>query len=118
MPGVGHWWIILIILALALIIFGPARLPELGAGLGKAIREFRKGASEMTEHLKEESTRPADPAVATGTTYAPVDQPGAVHPAAYAPPAVPQPPVTSIPPAVPAPAPGAVPPSDPGPVKS
>ena len=58
--GLGHWWILLIIAALALIIFGPQRLPELGAGLGKAIREFRKGASEMTESLKEEATKPAD----------------------------------------------------------
>ena len=56
--GLGHWWILLIIAALALIIFGPQRLPELGAGLGKAIREFRKGASEMTESLKEEATKP------------------------------------------------------------
>jgi TatA/E family protein of Tat protein translocase len=69
--GLGHWWILLIIAALALIIFGPSRLPELGAGLGRAIREFRKGAAEMTESLKEEATKPTDSA--TGTTYPPVE---------------------------------------------
>ena len=68
--GLGHWWILLIIAALALIIFGPQRLPELGAGLGKAIREFRKGASEMTESLKEEATKPVDKTSADPTLAA------------------------------------------------
>ena len=39
---------ILLILIVALIIFGPGRLPELASGLGKAIREFRKVSSELT----------------------------------------------------------------------
>jgi sec-independent protein translocase protein TatA len=67
--GLGHWWILLILAAIALIIFGPQRLPELGAGLGKAIREFRKGASEMTESLKEEATKTVDGKAEVGTTY-------------------------------------------------
>ena len=69
--GLGHWWILLIIAALALIIFGPQRLPELGAGLGRAIREFRKGATEMTESLKEEVAKP--PESSTGTTHPAAD---------------------------------------------
>lgn len=36
----------IVILAIALIIFGPGKLPELGAGLGKSIREFKKALSE------------------------------------------------------------------------
>jgi len=32
----------IVILAIALIIFGPGKLPEIGAGLGKSIREFKK----------------------------------------------------------------------------
>ncbi len=35
----------LVILAIALIFFGPGKLPELGAGLGKGIREFKKAMS-------------------------------------------------------------------------
>ena len=35
----------LVILAIALIIFGPGKLPELGAGLGRSIREFKKALS-------------------------------------------------------------------------
>ncbi|MGH7830782.1 MAG: twin-arginine translocase TatA/TatE family subunit, partial [Candidatus Binatia bacterium] len=36
---------LLIILVIALIIFGPAKLPQIGSGLGKAIRDFKKGVS-------------------------------------------------------------------------
>ena len=32
-----------IILAIALVIFGPAKLPQIGSGLGKAIRDFKNG---------------------------------------------------------------------------
>ena len=39
---------ILLILIVALIIFGPGRLPEIASGLGKAIREFRRMSSELT----------------------------------------------------------------------
>lgn len=36
----------LIILVIALVVFGPGKLPELGAGLGKSIREFKKALSD------------------------------------------------------------------------
>ncbi len=36
---------LLIILGLALVIFGPSKLPELGRGLGKGIRDFKKAIS-------------------------------------------------------------------------
>ena len=34
---------IIILLAIALLIFGPRRLPEIGRGLGRGIRDFRRG---------------------------------------------------------------------------
>ncbi len=37
---------LLIILVIALVVFGPGKLPELGAGLGKSIREFKKALSD------------------------------------------------------------------------
>jgi len=37
---------LIIILVIALIIFGPGKLPELGKGLGKSIREFKKAMSD------------------------------------------------------------------------
>jgi sec-independent protein translocase protein TatA len=36
---------LVIILVIALLIFGPTKLPQIGSGLGKAIRDFRKGVS-------------------------------------------------------------------------
>ena len=43
---------LLLILAIALIFFGPGKLPELGAGLGKGIREFKKAMSAGQEEFK------------------------------------------------------------------
>ena len=42
---------LIIILAIALVIFGPRRLPELGAGLGKSIREFKKAMSDVNKDI-------------------------------------------------------------------
>lgn len=39
---------LVIVLVIALLIFGPKRLPELGQGLGKSIREFRNATSGLT----------------------------------------------------------------------
>ncbi len=36
----------IVILAIVLIIFGPGKLPEIGAGLGKSIREFKKALAD------------------------------------------------------------------------
>jgi sec-independent protein translocase protein TatA len=65
-------WIIAI-LVVVLIIFGPGRLPELGAGIGKAMREFRKATSELTSE------------VTTATQPAPAPPPAATPPVAPAP---------------------------------
>ena len=40
---------ILIILVIGLVVFGAKRLPEIGGGLGRAIRNFRQAASEPDE---------------------------------------------------------------------
>ncbi|MEK6561990.1 MAG: twin-arginine translocase TatA/TatE family subunit [Candidatus Binatota bacterium] len=49
---------LLIILIIALIIFGPGKLPQIGSGLGKAIRDFKKGISgdESEEAAKGEKS--------------------------------------------------------------
>jgi sec-independent protein translocase protein TatA len=46
---------LLIILAIALVIFGPSKLPQIGSGLGKAIRDFKKGVSsdDSEDEVKE-----------------------------------------------------------------
>ena len=45
---------IVIILVIALIIFGPRRLPDLGRSLGKSIGEFRRASNELKSTLEEE----------------------------------------------------------------
>ena len=53
MFGFGHWEL-LIILVIALIIFGAGKLPEIGSGLGNAIRNFKKGVAEVEKEVKQE----------------------------------------------------------------
>ena len=45
---------LLIILTLALIIFGPRKLPELGRSLGKSLGEFKRASNELRNTLDEE----------------------------------------------------------------
>ncbi len=45
---------LVVILVIALIIFGPKRLPDLGKNLGKAISGFKKGMTEAAEEFKTE----------------------------------------------------------------
>ena len=52
MMGLGMQELI-IILAIAFLIFGGKKLPEIGSGLGKAITSFKKGLSEVEEEGKE-----------------------------------------------------------------
>src|SRR5262245_60187312 len=47
--GMGE---LIVILIVALIVLGPARLPKLAQDLGKAIREFRKAADDMKQELQ------------------------------------------------------------------
>ncbi|AKX94053.1 Sec-independent protein translocase subunit TatA/TatB [Neomoorella thermoacetica] len=44
---------LILILILALIIFGPGKLPEVGRALGKGIREFKNATNSVTEEIKE-----------------------------------------------------------------
>lgn len=48
LPNIGPLELI-IILAIALLIVGPGRLPEMGSAIGRTIREFRKAASDVTD---------------------------------------------------------------------
>lgn len=55
MFGIGTMELV-VILVLALIIFGPGKLPEVGRAIGRSIREFKKATSEA---LEEEEDPPA-----------------------------------------------------------
>jgi TatA/E family protein of Tat protein translocase len=71
---------LVIILVIALLILGPGKLPDVGAALGKSIREFRKASSDVQEAVKID-TSPIAPVAAPAAPVAPVVAP----PAAVAP---------------------------------
>jgi sec-independent protein translocase protein TatA len=57
MPGLfGHWYILVLILVIVLIVYGPGKLPEVGGAIGKAMREFRKTSSDIQEEFKKSAT--------------------------------------------------------------
>ncbi len=56
MPNVG-WTELILILVIALVIFGPSRIAGIGSALGRAIREFR-GAVRDVENEMDKSTSP------------------------------------------------------------
>jgi sec-independent protein translocase protein TatA len=53
---------LLVILVIALFVFGPKKLPELGQGLGKGIRSFRDSMRAATADDSEKVETPAKPA--------------------------------------------------------
>ncbi len=59
---------ILIIIVVAFLLFGAAKLPEIGRSLGRTLTEFRKGTKEAAEGFKEEVNKTSD---ATATPAAP-----------------------------------------------
>ncbi|WP_448588961.1 Sec-independent protein translocase subunit TatA/TatB [Thermodesulfobium sp.] len=50
---------LVIVLVIALILFGPSRLPELGNSVGKAIKSFKEGMDEVTQEPKKEEKKEA-----------------------------------------------------------
>jgi TatA/E family protein of Tat protein translocase len=46
-----HWEELLIVLVLAMLFFGPKRVPELGGALGRGLRDFRKGLHQTKEEM-------------------------------------------------------------------
>ncbi len=49
---------ILVILVVALLVFGPDRLPELARNLGKGLAEFRRASSDLRRSVLEASEEP------------------------------------------------------------
>jgi TatA/E family protein of Tat protein translocase len=91
---------LVIILVIALLILGPGKLPDVGAALGKSIKEFRKASSDVQDAVAlnvDTSPLPPTPAQAPAPVAPPVAQ-AAPAPAPVAEAA----PVTQAPPAEPA----------------
>jgi sec-independent protein translocase protein TatA len=45
----GHGLEFIVVVVIALLVFGPKRLPEMGSAIGKSIKEFKSGMSELTK---------------------------------------------------------------------
>jgi TatA/E family protein of Tat protein translocase len=91
LPNIGAPELI-IILVIALLILGPGKLPEVGASLGKSIREFRKASTDLQESVKVDVDTSPLPASAPTAPAAPV---APVAPAAPALAVAPTPPVVA-----------------------
>jgi sec-independent protein translocase protein TatA len=52
MPSWIGPWEIAIVLVVALLVFGPKKLPDLGSSLGRSITGFKKGLKETQEDVK------------------------------------------------------------------
>ncbi len=86
MPQIGPMEIV-IVLVIALLVFGPKKLPELGKGLGRGMRDFKRGLSGEDDGDRDEvvaATRVDTPTITTAAVApeAPVAPPVAAQPAA------------------------------------
>ena len=63
-------WEILIIAVVAILVFGPRRLPEMAKGLGQSVREFRKGIRDMRNEFQEDAATPVGAASGSRSTAA------------------------------------------------
>jgi sec-independent protein translocase protein TatA len=61
---------LIVVLVIAVLVLGPGKLPEVGAALGKTLREFRKATTEVQDAVRLDSASP--PAPAALQTVAPV----------------------------------------------
>ncbi len=74
MPNIGPVELI-VILVIALLVLGPGKLPDVGAALGKSIREFRKAATDVQESVRlDQPVTPAAPVAQAPQPAAPVAQ--------------------------------------------
>jgi sec-independent protein translocase protein TatA len=75
-----------LILIVALIVFGPRKLPEMGKSLGKMMAEFRKASNEFQRTIEEEVEADRVKASAPASQLAPAPTPEAAAPAEAVPP--------------------------------
>lgn len=70
---------LLVIFVIALIIFGPKKLPDLGKSLGKSIAEFKRASNELRNTLEEEVRQEERKSALAGpAAAAPIDTPADV----------------------------------------
>lgn len=65
---------LIIILVIALIVIGPAKLPEIAKSLGKGLAEFKKASDDFQNNIREEANKEAEKP-ATSQQVASTDKP-------------------------------------------
>ncbi|HZA27556.1 MAG TPA: twin-arginine translocase TatA/TatE family subunit [Actinomycetota bacterium] len=73
MPNLGFAEMI-VLLVIALVVFGPKKLPEMGRTVGRSLREFRRASAEIRNELRFEDEPPRVPSPGSrsaGRTEAP-----------------------------------------------
>lgn len=55
---IGHWWGIVGLLLIVLVFYGPGRMSEIGAALGKGLTEFRRSSSRVVDDGKPGHNQP------------------------------------------------------------
>lgn len=74
------WYIVPIVLVIVLIVWGPGKLPDVGAGMGRAIREFRSAVSGVRDSVTVDATTPngqpgwSEPVRSEATPTSPADR--------------------------------------------
>ena len=68
----GHWYILLLVLVIVLIFWGPGKLPEIGSAVGKAMHEFRKQSTDFQEEIRRSAASNPDPQTYRTTDGTPV----------------------------------------------
>jgi sec-independent protein translocase protein TatA len=68
---------ILIIIIVALLVFGPKKLPDLGRSIGKMLSEFRNASKEMTDNFRQEANQPNSQTISPTIATPPVSVPTA-----------------------------------------
>ncbi len=64
MFGAFHWYDLLPLVIIALLVFGPKKLPQMGSAVGQTIKEFQKSMKQGPEQDTAEQTKALPPASA------------------------------------------------------
>lgn len=69
-------WELLLILFIALIVFGPGKLPEVAKGIGKAMKEFKQASTGIQKQFEEaiKTDGPETPVVSTNQAEVPIER--------------------------------------------
>jgi TatA/E family protein of Tat protein translocase len=66
--------LLLIVLIIVLIVYGPGKIPEVGAAIGRAMREFRRASSDLQDEIQRGGTTTERTSTTTDSRPAPASE--------------------------------------------